>query len=103
MEHVKRLMEKPDCSYCEDVHSGQGTPPPCQTCLPSLFPENEEAAQVFFLVRNQVRFSPAGKLLDIDLQAVEIAMRRLGVKRKNECFLKTVALWRQFAAEASTE
>ena len=55
------------------------------------------------MVRNQVRYSPGGKLLDVDFSAVEICMRRLDVKQKNECFLKVVQLWRALAAEAEQD
>ena len=64
--------------------------------MPEPFPENRAAAEVFFLCRYQYKITPAGEALDLDFNAVEIAMRRLGVQDKRDCFLKVVALGRRF-------
>lgn len=64
--------------------------------MPEAFPENRDAVKIFLFCKDQYIFTPSGKIIDMNFQAIETAMMRLEIKNKNDCFKKVVALGRHF-------
>ena len=83
-------MKKPPCDLCRRRKKD----PPCAACMPRLLPENEEALEVYQMVRGQWVTAGMGEVIDIDFKAVDIALDVLGVEDRRECFKKVVAVAR---------
>jgi len=66
--------------------------PPCETCRVELVDENQEAAKVFMMTRNQV-VSVGGQVADISIPAVKIVMDLYQVRNQRECFEKVRGLF----------
>jgi hypothetical protein len=62
-------------------------------CLPTLAPENIEAARVFPFVHDQMIVSPIGQVIGIDLNAVFKVMEVLKVRDKISCLEKIKMLF----------
>lgn len=66
--------------------------PPCGSCREVLLPENDDAGEVFSMVRNQV-ISIGESVVDINHIAVDAAIQRLGVENASACFHKVVRVF----------
>ena len=62
--------------------------PPCETCRVLLVEENEDAAQVFMTTRRQYITAEEGRVVDISIPAVKIAMDLYEVKSQRDCLAK---------------
>lgn len=58
---------------------------------------------VYFQVRNQVLVAPMGQVIDINLQAVEIAVNRRRSEDPDKLFWSVVGLARHFIREANKD
>ena len=96
---MSRQRSRPDCDACEDIHEAKGTVPPCGTCTPPLMPENEEVVQVYNQIKNQVILAPMGGIIDINMNAVEIAVNRLNSPDPDTLYWSVVNLARHFIFE----
>ena len=74
---------------------------PCDTCRVELDAGNEEAAQVFQLVRWQTVTTEYGewRTVDLSLSAVKIAMDLHAVQDQKACLLRVRNLWYHVQAE----
>ena len=99
------------CKACKATHARRGEPPPCDSCIPPLMPENVDAINVYLLVRNQVITVGMGEVVDLHFPSVKIMMDMLEVKNQRQCFdkvlyifhdwLKDYKIKRQFEAAAA--
>jgi len=65
--------------------------------MPKLHDENDDAIQVFVIVRNQLVFDAATKYaIDLNLLAVIGAMDELKIENRNDCFEKVMILGRNY-------
>jgi hypothetical protein len=53
-----------------------------------LVSENEDAAQVYMMTRRQYKTAEQGRVVDIDIPAVKIAMDLFGVVDQKACLVK---------------
>jgi len=53
--------------------------PNCDECVPPIFPENKDILDVYLMVRNQ-HIMGFGGPVDLDLKAVEFALKVLEIK-----------------------
>ena len=65
--------------------------PPCDTCRPAYFEENDDAVKIFFLIRNQLIMGNE-VVIDINHQAIHEAMKLYEIKNRRECFEKVLAM-----------
>jgi len=82
---------QPTCEGCKEIYGARNPPeqPPCSTCRTELYPENEDAAQVYMATRGQViTRGMEGVIVDISIPAIESAMRIFNVKDKVDCLQK---------------
>jgi hypothetical protein len=86
------------------VYSNRKPPeePPCETCRETPLEENEDAINVFFMVRYQLIMGMKGPL-DINHQSIHEAMRLHKVERRRECFEKIVTLSRWWIDEIANK
>lgn len=70
--------------------------PPCNTCRPSLTPENAEVVDVYLRVRNQIVSVGMSGVADISIPAAKIVMDMLGVKDQLGCLDKVRHLFHEF-------
>lgn len=91
------VIELPSCETCEHFAKKRSEDTPCGDCERlNCLPENEDAIDVFSQCMGHIRYSPDGKPLGIDYNAVEIVMKRKGVYFKNRCFEQVTILEREF-------
>lgn len=70
--------------------------------MPALMPENEQAMEVYGLVRGQVITAGLdGTLIDVSIPALKVVLDELGIgigaddpEARRECFLKVIGLAR---------
>ncbi len=72
--------------------------PPCETCKEIPFKENEDALNIFFLVRYQLIMGMNGPV-EINHLAIHEAMKLYEVKKPQECFEKVLILSRWWINE----
>jgi len=92
----------PTCPACQDIYLRRDPPalPPCDTCRVGLMPENSDAAQVYHLVKRQVRVAPgSGIIIDLDYAAVKAVMDIYGVGDKRDCFDKVARAFHHTLSE----
>jgi hypothetical protein len=73
--------------------------PPCQTCRPELSIENEDAAEVYVVSRNQVVTADMGQVIDISIPAIKTVMDLFGVKDQKGCLLRVIRVFHHFLAK----
>lgn len=61
---------------------------------PILWPENEEAAHIYFVTRRQCIVS-MGQPMDLDVTAVKAAMDVYGVQDQARCLSRVLRVWRE--------
>ncbi len=59
-------------------------------------PENQEAVDVYLLVRNQVITTAMGSVVDISFPAVKVVMDLMGVEDQQDCFFRVHHLFHEF-------
>lgn len=74
--------------YAERTPPGE---PPCITCREVPEEENENALEIFFLVRNQLIMGPGGPV-DLNHLAIHAAMDLYQIRNRRECFEKVLKL-----------
>jgi hypothetical protein len=74
----------------------KGDPLDCSICVPQLYPENEDAARIFKLVYDQVRISPTGKIIGLDMSIVLSVIEKFGVENIEDCIGKLRLLTKYF-------
>jgi hypothetical protein len=63
-----------------------------------LYPENEDAANVYTQVRNQAIYvGMDGIPVDLNYSAVEFVMNLFGIENQRECFQKVLMVWHHIA------
>jgi hypothetical protein len=79
------------CDLCRQTYGERNPPeePPCDTCRVDLMEENREAAEIFFITRNQVIVA-FDRVIDINHLAVDAAMQRNNVSNKKDVFVKVI-------------
>ena len=81
-----RVLTK--CDQCRQMYSERTPPgvPPCKSCRVELVEDNEDAAKVYLMVRNQTVQTPTDKgvIIDLSIPAVKIAMDLHGVKQGDQ-------------------
>lgn len=85
------------------MYAGRTPPeePPCDTCRVDLMPENQEAAEVYQVVRGQVITAGMdGRVIDLNFPAVKIVMDLNGVKDQKACFDKVRHTFYELLREA---
>jgi len=77
---VSRIFspDRPPCDVCREIWDDKGADPPCGECMPEPLPENRLAVEILLNTANQIIFAGMGEPVDINLQAVELAMRMRG-------------------------
>ncbi len=77
------------------MYKNRGTEPPCDTCTPQLIPENKDVVEVYFQCCNQLIMAPMGGAIDIDIQAVDVAIKRLKPENPDRVFKSVLNLARK--------
>ena len=89
-------MEKPPCDVCRALMKEKGKEPNCADCVPKLLPENEEAAQIYFLVSDQLIIAGmSGAIIGINHLAIHKAMELYNIEDKRRCFEKVIKVFRE--------
>lgn len=65
----------------------------------ALLPENEDAAWIYLMTRNQCLVTMDGQAIDLDLRAVKAAMDVYGVQDQATCMTRVVRTWRAMEAK----
>ncbi len=65
--------------------------PPCITCKEVSYEENEDALNIFFVVRNQLIMGFNGPI-DINQLAIHEAIKLYEINNPRECFQKVLRL-----------
>lgn len=79
---------------CIELRRMQKKEPPCDTCTPPLFRENFDIVRVYLKCFNQLILSPVGGVIDIDIAAVDIAVKRSNVANPDKIFNDVLELAR---------
>ena len=89
---MERFEQKPPCGLCRKLRALYGKEPNCQECLPDVWPENQNAMQVFGLVKDQHIMGFKGPI-ELNLCPVFDVMRMLKIKDKMDCLEKVKAAY----------
>jgi hypothetical protein len=91
-----RVLTK--CDQCQQMYAERTPPgtPPCESCRVVLREENEEAAACYMLTRRQYVTADKGRIVDISIPAVKIAMELHGVRDQKDCLNKVIRLFHFF-------
>jgi hypothetical protein len=89
------IEQAPKCDGCKEIYAARipSEHPPCDTCRERPREENEDAINIFFLVRDQLIMGMGGPVA-INQQSVYEAMRLYEIKNQRRCFEKVLALSR---------
>lgn len=95
----------PACPGCQDLYAKRKPPqsPPCDTCRTELLEENEDAAEIYHIVRGQVITRFDGQIIDLNHLAVWAAIDGYGVKDRQGCFEKVLKVFYHFLNENRNE
>jgi hypothetical protein len=88
--------KQPNCEACREIHAGKGKDAPCETCIPKLNEDNEDALLVYSLCQNQVIMCMDGSPIDINIVAVERVMAIYGIEDQRDCLEKVLMVFRHF-------
>lgn len=99
------------CDQCREMwqernERGIEGEPPCEDCWVELKPENEEAAQVFQMVRGQVltRFNgETDQVVDINHLAIWAMIDGYGIKDRRGCFEKVCRVFYETLKDAKKD
>ncbi len=69
--------------------------PPCDTCRVELAEGNEEAAEVYMMVRGQI-ISLGERVVDLSIPAVQIILDQLKIKDQRETMAKIFRTFHHF-------
>ena len=83
------------CDRCKETWKISKKDPPCETCRVELMEENQDAAEIFMLVRGQI-ISLEERVVDLSIPAVKIIMDQHGVKNQRECMAKIFRTFHYF-------
>lgn len=91
-----RVLTK--CDQCRQMYAERKPPetPPCGSCRVELREANEEAALVYSMTRRQYVTAENGRIVDISIPAVKIAMDLFGVVDQKDCLVKVIRLFHYF-------
>jgi len=80
----------PTCPECKELFAERKPPeaPPCESCRVELQVENEDAAHIYMLTRRQYITAEQGRVVDISIPAVKIAMDLYQVRNQRDCLMK---------------
>lgn len=96
---MEEYFKRPSCKACRHFAKKRNEKPDCDSCLPTLAPENIEAAKVFPYVYDQWIINPMGKIIALDLNAVFKAMEVFEIRNKKECLNKIRFLFNEMILE----
>ncbi len=65
-----------------------------------LLDENIDAIQIYFLVQNQVIIAPGGQIIDLNINAIKVAMDLYEVQNQRQCLGKVMELFNYFRKES---
>lgn len=94
---MERLLNRPNCDLCEKMRLSRGEDTPCSTCTPLLMRENLDIVEVYLFCHNQVKVSPMGGVIDVDILAYDSAVTRLN--KAETVFQDAISLARYFLKE----
>jgi len=92
-------MAKPKCSTCKFLKGDLWKEDDCLQCLPPLMEENQDAAEIYFLVQNQLIMGLRGPI-DINHLAIHEAMKLYRIRERRDCFEKVLRLAIHFIEKA---
>ena len=81
--------------YAERNARGIEGAPPCEICRVELDSENEQAAWIFALVKNQVVVA-GDQIIDLDFQALKAVIDIYEVQDRKRVFEKVIRTFRYF-------
>ena len=83
------------------MNDADGTEPPCDNCYVELDEANVEIWHIYSLVRNQVKVTPMGDVIDLDhcavLKDIELYVDANKVKKVFESVLECFQIERELA------
>jgi len=97
------LFNRPDCEECKEAYKAIKKIPPCDTCTPPLLSENIDIVNVYLQCCNQVIIAPMGGVIDIDIKAVDITVKRLNPDNPDAVFIAVLKLARQRIKEGNVD
>lgn len=82
------------CERCRETYAlgSKKKEPPCEKCKVELMEENQEAAHVFMMSRNQC-LSLDKHIIDISIPAVKIIMDLYHVNDQMRCLIKVLKVF----------
>jgi hypothetical protein len=83
------------------MHEEKGESPDCETCLPPLMPENNDALKVWNLCQDQYIMAPMGGPVAIKLSEIETAIRLVGPEDPGRTLGLVVQLGREIIGDMS--
>ena len=80
---------------CRHFKKKKGEVPDCSKCLPEVTPENEEAVEIYSQVYSQAIYvGMEGVAVDLDFNALKLALDLNEVENQKDCFYKVLMMWR---------
>ena len=80
---------------CRHFKKKKGEVPDCSKCLPEVEPENEDAVEIYSLVYSQAIYvGMEGVAVDLDFNALKLALDLNEVENQRDCFHKVLMMWR---------
>lgn len=80
MSYIRWLETKPSCVACQTINYRKGIAPPCSECIVDVADEDHDVACVYLACRNHW-ITNGERVIDIDIKAIESAMRIYQVKQ----------------------
>lgn len=82
------------CDKCRKFWEKRKKEPDCDSCIPPILPENENAFEVYELVKRQAIYvGMNGVPVELDFKALAFTMQMLGVDDRPGCFVKVRKIW----------
>lgn len=89
---------KPPCHRCKGLKGDKWSEEDCLTCVPSLWPVNEDAEKIYLVVQDQYIMSFGGPVA-LNQPAIHEAMKLYDIVDRRDVFEKVVAVGRDMVAE----
>ena len=77
------------------IYKKKKVEPPCEECIPELFPENKDAFDVYIKCQNQTLQSNGG-VIDINFVAINVILDIFEIENKQSVFEKVVTAFHHF-------
>lgn len=77
--------------------------PPCESCRVGLREENEKVIEVYMMTRRQYITAEQGRIVDISIPAIKIAMDLFEVRNQKDCLIRVMQAFYHFLEERNTE